>query len=93
MVDQQQTLTTSEMLEYVREHTGRITTPHKNVLIRWQNKGYIAAHTIGSGHGMQNTYLLSDVQLLCERINSNYWRKQGQASRVYPKKCTTLEED
>jgi len=95
MTEQPATLTTNETLEYIRDNTGRTTLPHRNILVRRCQEGHITPHSIGGGveHHGQSTYLLEDVQLLCERINSGYWRKQGQDGRVYPKKKVTLEQD
>lgn len=82
----EQTLTTTQTLEYIRDHTGRDTTPHRSTLARYKRRGYLAPYSHGGDNNrLQNTYLLSDLRLLCERINDNYWRKAGQKNRDYSK--------
>lgn len=77
MTDQPTTLTTSQALVYIREHTGRTTTPHRTQLNKWHHvPGGITPYTHGGQrYADQNTYLLTDLEDLCEKINSNYWRK------------------
>ena len=77
MTDQPKTLTTTETMEYIRVHTGRTTAPNRTQLNKWHHApGGIQPHTHGGKHyAHQNTYLLSDVQDLCEKINDGYWRK------------------
>lgn len=69
------TLTTNQALEYIRVHTGRTTTPNRSQLNKWHKApGGITPYRSGNAR-RENTYLVSDLADLCEKINSSYWRK------------------
>ncbi len=75
MTDQPATLATAQALEYIRDHTGRTTTPNRTQLNKWHHApGGITPYRSGNAR-RENTYLVSDLADLCEKINSSYWRK------------------
>ena len=76
------TLTTTQTREYIRQRRGLDRTPSKSTINYYQTLGYITPHTQGgTDNSLQNTYLVADLDLLCDRLDNGYYRKIGQASR------------
>ena len=77
------TLTTTEAREYIRQRRGLDRTPSKGTINFYQTSGYISPHTQGgTENSLQNTYLVSDLDLLCDRLDSHYYRKIAQNARI-----------
>lgn len=69
-------LTTNEALKYIRDHTGRSRLPHPTQFNRWRRYGWIERVPPGD-NDKQNTYTLTALDALCDKINSNYRRKRN----------------
>ena len=83
MTDQPTTLETNAALLYIQERRMLKNTPQKPTLNYYQQRGYIKPYIVGNkSHAQwQNVYLVSDLALLCDRLDNGYYRKLGWKQR------------
>ena len=76
-------LTTNQAREYIRQRRGLSTLPAKSTINMYQQQGWLVPHTRGGNttRGMQNTYLVSDLDALCERLGDGSIRQEAQTAR------------
>lgn len=83
MTDQPETLTTAQAREYIRQQRGLSSLPAKSTINMYQQLEYLTPHTRGGNtkKGMQNTYLVADLDALCELLDSRSIRQEAQKNR------------
>ncbi len=83
MTDQPATLETNAALLYIQQRRGLNEPPVKTTLNHYQRRGYIKPYIAGNkSHAQwQNVYLVSDLALLCDRLDNGYYRKLGWKQR------------
>ena len=75
-------LTTNQAREYIRRKRGLAVAPAKSTINSYQQQGWLTPYTQGgTDKGLQNTYLVSDLDALCERLGDMTTREEAQTAR------------
>lgn len=94
MTNTPKTLTTTEAREYIRQRRGLAILPSKPTINMYQQLGYLTPYTRGgTNKGLQNTYLVSDLDALCDLLGSGQVRQDAQTARRKRERKATLEQD